>query len=67
MKAVVEQMKKLLAESDAAAVEYLESDGAVLRGLFDPEAYVRFEQSITSYAFDDALDGLSRVWKGRGV
>ncbi len=67
LKPAVEQMSKLLAESDAAAVDYLETTGPILGSLFAPDDYSRFKQHVTSYAFDDALDLLNRVLKEKGV
>jgi two-component system sensor histidine kinase/response regulator len=67
LKSVVVQMSKLLGESDAAAVDYLESDGGILVNLFTPDDYVRFKQHVTAYAFDDALEELNRTLKEKGV
>ena len=61
-------MSKLLADSDAAAVDYFESEGSIL---FDAylmmRTMLRFKQSITSYDLKPLLRVLNRAVKERGL
>ena len=67
LKAAVENMSKLLADSDAAAIDYVESAGPILCSLFANEDFQRFRQSIISYDFNSALGELNRIKKEKGL
>ncbi len=67
LKSATEQMAKLLADSDAAAVDCLESAGSILSSLFTNDDYIQFKKSITSYDFNTALDSLNRAVKEKGI
>jgi len=67
IKAAVEKLQALLSDSDAAAIDALESEGAALRSLFDPEGFRRFGKLVTSYSFDDALEALRGAVRDKGV
>jgi two-component system, sensor histidine kinase and response regulator len=67
LKAAVQQMSKFLADSDVAAVDYLESAEPLFSTLFSAEDYARFRQSITSYDFNTALDSLNRAVNEKGL
>jgi two-component system sensor histidine kinase/response regulator len=67
LKSAVDLMAKFLADSDAAAVDFLGSAGPILGSLFAREDFVRFERSITSYDFQSALDDLNRATQGKGL
>jgi two-component system, sensor histidine kinase and response regulator len=67
VKATVQKLLGLLAESDAESVEVFESARAMLRGLFAPEDYARFERNMASYAFGEAYEDLRKVAGNLGV
>ena len=67
LKAAVERLSALLCDSDAAAIDLLESEGAALRSLFDAQGFANFEKMVTSYAFDDALEALRGASRDKGV
>jgi two-component system sensor histidine kinase/response regulator len=67
LEAAVEKLSALLGDSDAAAIDLLEAEGAALRSLFDAQGFSRFEKLVTSYAFDDALEALRGATRDRGV
>ena len=51
-------LARLLAESDGAAADYLDTHAAALRGLFARNEYERFEKAVHGYDFDTALAAL---------
>ena len=55
---MIEQLSRYLAESDGAAVEYLESVAPRLRRLFEEVEFERFAALVESYSFAEALDHL---------
>jgi two-component system sensor histidine kinase/response regulator len=67
LKAAVEKLSALLCDSDAAAIDLLESDGPALRTLFDAAGFARFTKLVTAYAFDDALEALRGAARDKGV
>jgi hypothetical protein len=67
LKAAVEKLSVLLSDSDAAAIDLLESDGPALRTLFDAAGFARFTKLVTAYAFDDALEALRGAARDKGV
>jgi hypothetical protein len=58
LKPVNEQLSRYLAESDAAAVEYLESVAPQLRRIFEEGQFERFAGLVEGYSFSEALDQL---------
>lgn len=64
---VVERLAGLLQESDAAASDLLEAEGAVVSGLFAPGEFAGFEQMLSSYAFEDALEALQAAAAEKGL
>ena len=58
LKPVIEQLSRYLAESDAAAVEYLESVAPQLRNYFGEGQFESLAASIENYSFPEALDQL---------
>ena len=58
LKPVIEQLSRYLAESDAAAVEYLESVAPQLRRLFEEGKFESFVGLVEGYSFSEALDQL---------
>ncbi len=67
VKSAVGRLAALLGESDAAAIDLLESEGPALRSLFAPDAFRAFERLVTSYSFDAALEELRRAAAEKGV
>lgn len=67
LKAAVEQMEKLLADTDAASIDFLEGEGSILRALFRPEEFRTFGKLVTSYSFDEALEALRGASQGKGI
>jgi two-component system, sensor histidine kinase and response regulator len=67
LRPAVERLARLLGESDATAIDELESHGAMLRALFTPDGFAAFERLVTSYTFDEALDALRRAAAGKGL
>jgi len=66
VKSAVETMSGLLSNSDAAALDYLESNEAILFSLFAKDDFLRFKRAIGAYDFATALDDLNRATKERG-
>jgi hypothetical protein len=60
MKLLVARMTKHLSESDAAAAECLAENRGAFAALFPAETFVKFEQQVQGYAFDDALAQLQQ-------
>jgi two-component system sensor histidine kinase/response regulator len=63
----VARMHKCLAEFDPAAVEYLGSDLAYFRAVFDPPALAQFEQCVATYDFGEADALLGVAARARGI
>jgi hypothetical protein len=58
------QLTRLLSELDPAAADFVETNRASLRPLFDDGAWREFEQLVQGYAFADAHGQLEQVLKG---
>jgi CheY-like chemotaxis protein len=56
-------LSKLLSESDPGAADFIESNLAALRPLFDHSAWTQFEESVQDYAFADARALLENALK----
>ncbi len=67
LKATVSRLALLLADSDAAAGDLVESEGPALGSLFSRDAFRAFERLVTSYSFDEALEELRRAAAEKGV
>jgi len=65
LKQVVAQMTKHLAEFDAAAADWLETNRRVFASLFPAEAFGKFEQLVQGYAFDEAQAQLEKAVRAR--
>jgi two-component system sensor histidine kinase/response regulator len=63
----VARMHKCLSEFDPAAVEYLGSDLAYFRAMFDAPTLAQFEQCVATYAFAEAHALLGQAAKARGI
>jgi HPt (histidine-containing phosphotransfer) domain-containing protein len=50
----IDQLRRYLADWDAAAVDHLEANRELIRARFSREAFAELEQRIKSFAFDDA-------------
>ena len=55
------QLAALLSDSDAGAVEFVETHRDALRPLFDATSWVEFDARVQSYAFEDAQAQLERA------
>jgi two-component system sensor histidine kinase/response regulator len=60
---VVARLTGLLSEFDAGAVDFIETNQAVLRPLFAGETWAQFESLVQSYAFPDARAQLEQALK----
>ena len=58
------QLTRLLSELDPAAADFVETNRASLRPLFDDGAWREFEQLVQGYAFADAQVQLEQALKG---
>jgi two-component system, sensor histidine kinase and response regulator len=67
IRAAVDKLSALLADSDAAAGDALEADAPVLRALLDAQGFARLRKLVNDYAFDDALETLRAAAKDKGV
>jgi two-component system sensor histidine kinase/response regulator len=67
LKGAVDQLAALLADSDAAAADLLETEGPAFRSLFTRDAFAAFEQLVASYSFEEALEELRSASAERGV
>jgi CheY-like chemotaxis protein len=68
LNSVIEKLSRYLAESDGAAVGYLESAAPQLRRLFEEGKFESFAALVENYSFSEALDQLMAVsekYKGR--
>ena len=65
VKPAVDRMSKLLGDSDAAAIEFLNKEEHIFHSLFKPDKYRRFSKLVSSYAFDEALEALNAA-PGKG-
>jgi two-component system, sensor histidine kinase and response regulator len=63
----VARMHKCLAEFDPAAVEYLGSDLAYFRAVFDAPELAQFEQCVATYDFAEAHALLGQAARARGI
>jgi two-component system sensor histidine kinase/response regulator len=59
-----ETLMPLLEQCDPGAIAVIESERPGLRSLFTSEAFGEFEQLVTAYAFDDAIDRLRAAVAG---
>jgi HPt (histidine-containing phosphotransfer) domain-containing protein len=55
------QLARLLSDSDAEAVEFVQAHRDALRPLFDATSWVEFDARVQSYAFADAQAQLERA------
>jgi two-component system, sensor histidine kinase and response regulator len=67
LKLVVEQMRRHLAEFDAAASDLLDANRGVFASLFSAEEFGKFEQYIQGYAFVEALAQLEQAARAPSV
>jgi len=67
LRSVVAELTALLDESDAAALDCLDSHQVILRPLFAPGSFQAFERLVTSYSFDEAVQELRRAAEEKGV
>jgi signal transduction histidine kinase/DNA-binding response OmpR family regulator/streptogramin lyase/HPt (histidine-containing phosphotransfer) domain-containing protein len=63
---VIERMSGYLAESDATAVDYLESVAPQLRSIFEEGKYDSFAALVDSYSFSEALGQLTAA-RAKGI
>ena len=63
----VARMHKCLAEFDPAAVDYLSSELAYFRAVFDAPTFAQFEQCVATYDFAEAHALLGQAAKARGI
>ena len=69
-RAAVTELTSLLADFDAAAVEFIESHVAVLQPVFTADGWSRFVKLAQAFAFQDALELLehaARDWGSREI
>jgi two-component system sensor histidine kinase/response regulator len=59
-----ETLMPLLEQCDPGAIAVIESERPGLRSLFTSEGFGEFEQLVTAYAFDDAIDRLRAAVAG---
>ena len=64
LRAAATQLTKLLSEFDPGAVEFIESNQATLRSLFNGDTWLQFEKLVQNYAFADAQAQLEQAIKG---
>jgi len=57
------ELKKLLAESDPGAADFVETNQAALRPLFKNGAWVEFEKAVQNYSFAEAQAQLEQASK----
>jgi two-component system sensor histidine kinase/response regulator len=57
------QLTKLLSEFDPGGAEFLEANQAVLRSLFNADAWSQFEKLVQNYGFADAQTQLEEALK----
>jgi len=67
IRAAVDRLSALLADSDAAAGDALEADAPVLRAVLDAPGFARLKKLVNDYSFDDALEALRAAAKAKGV
>jgi hypothetical protein len=58
---------QMLSDLDPCASDFVESNLAALRGLFEPDAWTEFEARVRDYAFADAQTRLEQVLGGHPV
>ncbi len=58
LRVAVRRMEQLLADADAASIDYLRGEGAVVRALFPGDEASKFGELVDSYAFEEALEAL---------
>jgi len=63
--AVCEKMLELLANDDSEAVDYLETEKAVLRYILGAEQFQHFEHAVKQYGFAQALELLTQSPTGQ--
>jgi PAS domain S-box-containing protein len=56
-------LKKLLAESDPGAADFVEANQAALRPLFEDGAWTEFEKAVQNYAFAEAQAQLEQAYR----
>ena len=61
------ELKKLLAESDPGAADFIETNQAALRPLFKDGAWAQFEKTVQNYSFAEAQAQLEQASKGTSV
>ena len=57
----VEEMRRYLSDFDAEAGDFLEANRDVLMELFPPGEFAEFEKLVQAFAFEEALERLTRV------
>ena len=62
-RAAAERLASLLSESDPGAADFVETNHAALRALFDDGAWAGFEKAVQDYGFGDALTELEQALK----
>jgi two-component system sensor histidine kinase/response regulator len=62
---VYEKMRELLAGDDSEAVDYLETEKAVLRYILGAEQFQHFEHAVKQYGFAQALELLTQSPTGQ--
>jgi two-component system sensor histidine kinase/response regulator len=65
VKQAVEQLSRYLADSNAAAVDYLETAAPHLRMFFDEHKFEHFSALVQSYAFSEAYEELMAHARGK--
>jgi len=61
LRSVVEEMRGYLAESDSAAVDFLEGNRDVFSALLPATEFDRFEQHVQAFSFPEALAQLQQL------
>jgi two-component system, sensor histidine kinase and response regulator len=58
IRAAAIRVEGMLRDFDAAALDFVDGEGAVLRAIFSAEGFRAFRESVSSYAFEEALEAL---------